>query len=294
MFLSGAVVSHRAFAQSAQLIRPYADSLCGSCAEWNTLQKPFPIHSNAFYVGTRGLSAILITSAEGHILIDGALPDSAPQILKNIRSLGFEPREIALILNSHAHFDHAGGIAALQQATGARVAASLKSAPVLENGSAGPDDPQYEVHLDFPPVANVERFTPGDTLEAGGLTIVSHATAGHTPGGTSWSWRSCAGATCVDVVYADSQTPVSADGFRFTDSDAYPTAIADFERGFNTLEQMPCDILITTHPGASALWDRLEAGQGLIDPQACKRYAETARRSLAKRIQQEKDENDGN
>ena len=293
--LSGVLVMQHAKAQSPALIQPYADSLCGSCAGWNAPQKPFPIHHNAFYVGTRGLSAILITSANGHILIDAALPDPAPEILKNIRMLGFEPRDIALILNSHAHFDHAGGIAAIQEVSGARVAASHKSAPVLETGSAGPDDPQYDVHLDFPAVPNVERFTPGDTLQVGALRVISHATAGHTPGGTSWSWTSCDGGNCLDVVYADSQTPVSADGFRFTDSDAYPTAISDFRRGFGILEQLPCDILITTHPGASSLWDRLEKGQaGLIDTQACKRYAAAARERLATRMQQEKADRDSN
>ncbi|MEM8486568.1 MAG: subclass B3 metallo-beta-lactamase [Bacteroidota bacterium] len=270
------------------LTQPYPDSLCSNCKGWNAPQQPFLIHKNSYYVGTRGLSAILITSPDGHILIDGALPDSAPLILDSIRSLGFEPREIKLILNSHAHYDHAGGIAAIQQATGARVAASPKSASVLESGSAGPDDPQYRVHLDFPAVPRVKRFTPGDTLYVGGLGIRSHATAGHTPGGTSWSWQSCDDTRCVDVVYGDSQTPVSAEGFRFTDSEAYPTAISDFKHGHSILEQLPCDILITTHPGASALWDRLTKGpEGLIDTQACKQYATNARARLAKRIQQE-------
>ena len=271
------------------LTSAYPDSLCSSCAGWNTPQQPFQIHHDTYYVGTRGLSAILITSAEGHVLIDGALPNSAPVILDNIRSLGFDPAEIRLILNSHAHFDHAGGIAAIQQASGARVAASPASASVLERGRSGPDDPQYGVHLDFPAVANVARFEPGDTLRAGSIEIRSHATAGHTPGGTSWSWRSCEADQCLHLVYADSQTPVSADGFRYTDTETYPMALADFERGFRTLEQLPCDVLITTHPGASALWERLAAGRdGLIDAQACKRYAAAARERLAKRVKSER------
>lgn len=270
------------------LIRAYPDSLCAPCAEWNTPQKPFQIHHNTFYVGTHQLSAILITSSEGHVLIDAALPNSAPLIMENIRLLGFEPDDIKLILNSHVHFDHAGGIAAIQQVSGARVAASPASALVLERGSVGPDDPQYGVHLDFPAVTNVERFTPGDTLQVGSIEIVSHATAGHTPGGTSWSWISCEGNRCVDVVYADSQTPVSAYGFRYTDSATYPTALADFERGFRTLEQLPCDILITTHPGASSLWERFADGRaGLIDAQACQRYAAAARQQLAERVSME-------
>ncbi len=270
------------------LTRAYPDSLCPSCADWNRPQKPFRIHHNTFYVGTRGLGAVLITSPEGHVLIDGALPNSAPRILENIRSLGFDPGEIRLILNSHTHYDHAGGIAAIQKVSGARVAASPASALVLQRGSVGPDDPQYGIHLDFPAVANVEHFEPGETLRAGSIEIKSHATAGHTPGGTSWSWESCENGSCVGVVYADSQTPVSADGFRYTDSETYPTVLADFERGFRTLQELPCDILITTHPGASSLWERFADGrEGLIDPQACQRYAEAARKRLARRVSQE-------
>lgn len=271
---------------SDALTRPYPDSLCTSCAEWNAPQEPFRIHHNSYYVGTHGLSAILITSPDGHILIDGALPDSAPLILENIRALGFDPADVRLILNSHTHFDHAGGIAALQQATGARVAASPASAPVLERGKGGPDDPQYDILLEFPPVAAVERFTPGDTLRVGALEVASHATAGHAPGGTSWSWQSCEAADCLSIVYADSQTPVSADGFRFTDSTTYPTALDDFEHGFQVLEELSCDILITTHPGATSLWERLAEGD-LVDPEACRTYAASARKRLDRRLSEE-------
>ena len=287
-----ALAVHSTRAQSFEsLTRAYPDSLCASCAEWNAPQDPFRLHGNSYYVGTRGLSSILITSPDGHILIDGALPNSAPRILESIRTLGFDPADIRLILNTHSHFDHAGGIAAIQAASGARVAASPASAPVLERGRSGPDDPQFGLHLDYPGAKNVERFTPGDTLRAGALQVLSHATAGHSPGGTSWSWRSCDATNCLDIVFADSQTPVSADGFLFTDSRTYPTALADFERGHRSLEEMSCDILITTHPGASSLWTRLEDGpEGLVDPEGCRRYAATARRQLEMRLKKERAE----
>ena len=268
------------------LTTPYPDSLCSSCAEWNVPQEPFRVHGNTYYVGTHGLSSILITSPDGHVVIDGALPNSAPQILANVRALGFDPADIELILNSHSHFDHAGGIAGIQRASGARVAASPAGAAVLERGRGGPGDPQYGLLLDYPAAADVERFTPGDTLRVGSLQLMSHATAGHTPGGTSWSWRSCDESGCRDIVYADSQTPVSADGFRFTDSETYPSAVADFEHGHQVLEQLPCDILISTHPGASSLWDRLARGS-LIDSTACRRYAANARRQLERRLKTE-------
>lgn len=269
------------------LTRPYSERDCSNCAEWNEPQAPVKIHGNTYYVGTRGLAAVLITSPQGHVLIDGGLPNSAPPILQNIRTLGFEPGDIRLILNSHAHFDHAGGIAAIQHASGARVAASGPSAPVLEQGTSEADDPQHGILLAFPPVLDVQRFGEGDTLRVGSIAVTPHLTAGHTPGGTTWTWRSCDEAGCVDLVYADSQTPISADGFRFSDSSVYPSAVADFERGFRTLETLPCDILITPHPGASSLWARLEGGN-LIDPDACKRYAAAGRQALARRLERER------
>lgn len=278
-----------AAAQGDPLTRPYPAAACSSCAEWNEPQAPVRLHGNTYYVGTRGLTALLITSPQGHVLIDGALPNSAPLILENVRALGFEVRDIRLILNSHVHFDHAGGLAALQRASGARVAASVPSAPVLERGTSAVGDPQHGILLDFPAVRNVQRFADGETLRVGPVALTAHLTPGHTPGGTTWTWRSCDDAGCLDLVYADSHSPISADGFRFSDSPAYPSAMADFERGFRTLEALPCDILITPHPSGSALWERLERGPaGLIDRDACKRYAVAGRQRLERRLAEER------
>jgi metallo-beta-lactamase class B len=270
------------------LTKPYSAEECSSCAGWSVPRAPVRIHGNTYYVGTRELSALLITSPQGHVLIDGALPNAAPLILDNVRALGFDVRDIKLILNSHVHFDHAGGIAALQRASGARVAASALSAPDLERGNSAPGDPQHGSLLGYPPVKNVRRFAYGDTLRVGPIALTPHQTAGHTRGGTTWTWRSCGEGRCLDMVYADSQSPISADGFRFTDSREYPTAVADFERGYRTLETLRCDVLITPHPAGSALWERL-AGErgGLVDREACKRYAATAREQLRRRLETE-------
>jgi metallo-beta-lactamase class B len=271
------------------LTRPYPAVDCASCAEWNQPHAPVRLHGNTYYVGTNGLTALLITSPEGHVLIDGALPNSAPLILQNVRALGFDVRDIRLILNSHVHYDHAGGLAALQRASGARVAASELSAPVLERGTSAEGDPQHGELLDFPPVRNVQRFADGETLRVGPIALTAHLTPGHTQGGTTWTWRSCDGAGCVDMVYADSHSPISAEGFRYTDSRAYPTAVADFERGFRTIEALPCDILITPHPSGSALWERLERGPAaLVDRNACKRYAAAGRQRLQRRLEEER------
>ena len=270
---------------------------CPSCAEWNAPQPPFRVYGNAYWVGTRGLGAVLVTSPRGHVLIDGALPESAAGILASIRALGFRPRDVRLIVNSHAHFDHAGGIAALQRATGAAVAAHPWSAAVLRKGASIPGDPQLGVLLDYPAVPTVREIADGDTLRIGPLALVARFTGGHTPGGTTWTWRSCEGtgakARCLDLVYADSQTPVSADGFRYSQSADYPTAVADFERGFARLEGLRCDVLLTPHPGASGLLERLaarEAGNrdALIDPGACRTYAAAARKRLAERLATER------
>lgn len=270
------------------LTRAYPADQCESCAGWNEPQAPVRIHGNTYYVGTRGLTALLITSPQGHVLIDGALPNSAPLILANIRALGFDPRDIRLILNSHAHFDHAGGIAAVQHVSGARVAASEPSARELERGTSVPGDPQHGILLDFPAARDVQRFVDGETLRVGPIALTARLTPGHTPGGTSWTWRSCDDAGCVDVVYADSHSAISADGFRFTDSPDYPHAVADFERGFRALEALSCDILVTPHPAGSQLWERIEGDRPLIDRDACRRYAAAGRQQLQRRLDRER------
>jgi metallo-beta-lactamase class B len=127
-------------------------------------------------------------------------------------------------------------------------------------------------------------------VRVGPLALTARWTPGHTPGGTTWTWRSCEGARCVDLVYADSQTPVSADGFSFTRGATYPAALQDFARGHATLERLRCDLLVTPHPSASALWERLAArdaggaGPSLVDPDGCRRYAAGARAALARRV----------
>lgn len=271
----------------------YDPKQCPSCAAWNAPHAPVRIIGNTYYVGTDGLSALLLTSSEGHVLIDAGLPESAAPILASIRTLGFRVEDVKLIVNSHAHYDHAGGVADLQRATGARVVASASSATVLRTGKAGRDDPQFGVALPFPAVARVDELADGDTLRVGPLAIVAHLTPGHTPGGTSWSWRACEGTRCVNVVYADSQTPISDDTFRYTASTTYPTAVQDFRRGHALLERLPCDLLITPHPGASDLWARIAARESggspaLIDGGACKRLAQRSRDALEKRLATER------
>ena len=288
-FLSATV----AVAVTAASVAAQLGPSCDQCAAWNAPQQPFQIFANVYYVGPRGLSAILITSDEGHVLIDAALPESVPGIVDNIRALGFRVEDVKLILNSHAHFDHAGGIAEIQRLSGASVAARRPSVRVLEQGRSGPDDPQFGVVPAMAPIGRVQIVEDRATLQLGPILLTAYATAGHTPGGTTWTWRACEGARCLQMVYADSLTPVSADGFLFTRSKDYPAALRDLERGFATLSAMPCDILLTPHPEASDLWNRVAerdaSGQAdaLIDRTACRRYADTARNRLRARVERE-------
>ena len=268
-------------------------SPCAECAEWNQPQKPFRIFGNTYYVGTHGLSSILITSDAGHVLIDGDLPESANQIAANVRSLGFRIEDVKVILNSHVHYDHAGGISELQKLSGARVIACGWSAAVLRKGGVGRGDPQWGVLLPIKPVKNVQEIRDGETVSVGEVSLTAHLTPGHTPGGTSWTLRSCEGAACENIVYADSLTPVSAANFRFTKSREYPNAIEDFEKSFRFLEIAPCDILLTTHPDTSRFWERVDARRRgaspdpLIDSNACRLLAANARVQLQNRIDHE-------
>jgi metallo-beta-lactamase class B len=269
----------------------YSATECPSCRAWNAPHAPVNLFGNSYYVGTDGLTALLITSPAGHVLIDGGLPESAPLILRNIQSLGFRLQDVKLILNSHDHYDHAGGIAELARATGATVAASSASAKTLRAGRSGPEDPQFALILPYPKVARVQVFADGDTLRVGTLAVVAYLAPGHTAGGTSFSWRSCEASRCHDLVYADSQTPISDDTFRYAGDARYPTAVADFTRGHRRLEQLSCDILITPHPAAARLWERLAAtgaAPGLVDPEGCRRFVATSRAALARRLESER------
>jgi metallo-beta-lactamase class B len=272
-------------------LSPDPPHVCDPCDEWNVAHEPFRIHGDTWFVGTAGLGAILIASQEGHILIDGGLPQSAALIAENIRKAGYRLEDIKLILNSHTHYDHAGGIAALQRATGARVAASPASKRALERGGPTEDDPQFAFgreHNDYAPVRNVREIRDGETLRVAASTtaVTAHFTPGHTPGGTTWTWRACEATKCLNLVYGDSLNSVSAPGFKFDE----PTRLAVFERSIARVEALPCDILITVHPTAIDMDGRLaKAGAlPLLDPAACRHYAAGARQRLQQRVTEER------
>lgn len=263
---------------------------CSHCDEWNTPQKPFNIYGNTWYVGTQGLSALLITSPKGHILLDGALPQSAPLIEKNIKALGFKMRDVKLIVNSHEHFDHAGGIAALQRASGAIVAASAVGARTLQEGEMGKDDVQYEPdqHPRIDKLDKVQVVGEGETLTVGGLAVTAHLTPGHAPGGTTWTWTSCEKGRCLNMVYGDSLSSVSADNFRFTDA---PAKVAALRESIAKVGSLKCDIVVSTHPDFTDTFEKLAKKTAtvnpFIDPKGCSAYAQEAGKNFDARLAKE-------
>jgi metallo-beta-lactamase class B len=263
--------------------------------DWNTPQEPFALYGNTYYVGTHGLSAVLITSPQGHILIDGGSEKSAPQIVRNMRRLGFKVEDIRFILNSHAHFDHAGGIAELQRLSGAEVLVGSAAVPVLASGQADKGDPQYTDLQPMAPTARVRAVADGDVVKLGPLAVTMHATPGHTQGGASWTWNAVEGGRTAHMVYADSLNAIAAGPFRYRGHRAYPTARADLERSIATVAGLPCDVLVSAHPEGSDLWQRYarRAARGnaaFIDTTACRTYADKARARLATQLAKETDQ----
>jgi metallo-beta-lactamase class B len=296
MLAESLLVPVGAMATGRKALKADPAKACESCAAWNAPHEPFRVFGNTYYVGLAGLSSVLVASDKGLILLDGALPQSAPLIDANIRKLGFRTEDVRLIVNSHAHYDHAGGIAALQRFSGATVAASAAGARAIEGGGPPADDPQYAFGREangFPPVKRVRVVADGEVLRVGELAITAHLTPGHTPGSTTWTWRSCEGPRCLDVVYADSLNPVSAPAFRFTGDGARPDISGTFRRSISTVAGLRCDILLAVHPSFAGMDEKLKrrreqpASEPFVDPSACRTYAADATKRLDERVTEE-------
>ncbi|HJU77568.1 MAG TPA: subclass B3 metallo-beta-lactamase [Sphingomicrobium sp.] len=256
------------------------------CKDWDAWGKrapPVRIHANAYLVGTCGISSILITGNSGHILIDGGTEAGADLIAENIRSLGFRLGDVRILLHSHEHFDHVGGIDRLQRLTGGRLFASPAAARVFATGTAGAGDPQAGMHKPFP-AARVDRvLRAGDTVRLGNLMLTPIATPGHTPGALSWHWVGCDGGVCRTIVYADSLSAVSRDNYRFSD---HPDYLAAFRASIARVAALDCDILLTPHPSASDMVRRLGRA-ALFNANACRNYAAALTKQLDERLASE-------
>ena len=269
---------------------------CSNCDDWNNPQHPYQIFGNTYYVGTAGLASILIVSTEGLILIDGALSQSAGLIARNITTLGFDPADIKILLNSHAHFDHAGGLAALQRYSGADVFASKYSADVLSTGLITAADPQFGFGEDanrFPAISNVKLIAENNIVSLGDLQLTAHPTPGHTPDSTTWTWQSCEGGNCLNMVYADSLSAVSADGYRFSDPELVPSAADQIVKSTEVVRSLACDILMSPHPFLFQMKEKLQTlesqpdSNSFYDPLACEAYADFFMEWLERRLAEE-------
>jgi metallo-beta-lactamase class B len=267
-----------------QAATPPLETACAGRDRWGDAAPPAHIFGNTYYVGTCGISVILITSPQGHVLIDGAVESAVPSILANIRALGFDPRDVRILLNTHEHVDHAGGLAALKAATGAQMVARAPGRGGLESGQTEPGDPQLSNIPGFTGVAVDRIVGDGDVIRVGPIAVTAVATPGHTLGGTSWRWQSCEGTTCHAMLMADSLNAIAAGPYRF---DQHPDRVAQFTSSFARVAALPCDILLTGHPASSNLFARLAGRAPLVDPAACGPYVAASRARLERRQAEE-------
>ena len=244
--------------------------------------EPFRIAGNLYYVGANDVTSFLITGPEGHVVLDGGYADTAPMIMASIAKLGFDIEDVKVLLNSEPHMDHAGGLAALQQASGAELWASAASASVIASGGSDPNIAVFPwralgwIGIGGYPAALVDhRFKDGDTIRVGSIALIAHVTGGHTRGCTSWSFKVRDGDRDLDVVSACSLKVVL--GAR------YPEQGADLERSFRALRSLPVDIWVTSHARWWGRYRKFVASQtaknpadSFVDPEGYRAYIDTA------------------
>jgi metallo-beta-lactamase class B len=243
--------------------------------------EPFRIAGNFYYVGTEAFSIFLITGPEGHVVLDDGRPGIAPMIMASIAKLGFDIKDVKVLLSSDPGIDNAGGLAALQKASGAELWASEASAGVIASGG---DNPDFALPLraavwtgiaGYPPARVDHRFKDGETIRVGPIALTAHITAGSSRGCTSWSFPVRAGDRMLNVVSACSLIRVI--GMR------YPEQGADLERSFRVLRSLPADIWVTS---SSRSWGRYrkfvasqtakDAVDPFIDPEGYRAYIDAA------------------
>lgn len=259
---------------------------CGDRDGWSDAAPPAHVFANVYMVGTCGIVSLLITTPEGHFLIDGATAEAAPGIAENIRKLGFDPKDVRYLLATHEHVDHVGGLAELQQTTGAKFVTRAEAKAAMESGVPHPTDPQLGLLPPFQGPKADMVIRDGDTLRIGKQALKMIATPGHTPGGSSWTWQSCDGAKCQQMLFADSLNAVSADAYRFTDHPEYVATLRGSIAMIGAIEK--CDTLIGGHPAQTEFFERLAGEKPLADPASCKTYAAKATERLDARLAKEK------
>lgn len=239
---------------------------------WTERIAPVRIAANLYWVGSRDLAAVLVDGGkDGLVLIDAGVPEFAPQVLANIRALGFDPARVRILLNTQAHADHAGGLAAIKAATGARLLAARADAALMARGGKG--DFAFADRMPYPPVTADGAIADGETITLGTARLTAHLMPGHTKGCTSWSIATPDG-TALLVCGS------SAPGYKLVGNAAYPDIVADFRRTFARIGALPCDIFLGAH-GAYFDFDAKRARRGgdtnpFVDPDGCRTHAAAA------------------
>jgi metallo-beta-lactamase class B len=257
--------------------------------DWTEPFPPFRIAGNLYYVGSKGLANYLITTPQGHILINSDLEASVPLIRASVEKLGFKFSNIRILLISHAHWDHDGGSAAIKGLTGATYMVMDADVPVVESG--GKTDFQYgnQPALLYPATKVDRALHDGDEVKLGGVTLVAHLTPGHTKGCTTWTMKVKDAGRTYDVVIIGS--PNVNPGYKLVGNSAYPEIASDYERTFRVLKSLPVDIFLGAHGDYFDLqtkYVRLKAGAitPFVDPAGYKTYItdreEAFRAELAK------------
>jgi len=255
--------------------------------KWNTPIPPFQIAGNLYYVGAIEITSYLITTPQGHFLLDGGFVETAPRIERNIVQLGFKLSDVKYLLNSHAHCDHAGGLADLKKLTGAKFVASEGDADLLRKGGHG--DFRFGDKLLFPPIAPDKIIRDGESLQLADQVMTAHLTPGHTRGTTTWTTKIQDGARTYNVVFVGSQ---SALDYKFVGQESYPGIAADFAKSFAVLKTLPCDIFLGSHGSFFHLvekHERLIRGDtnAFVDPDGYNRYLSESEKDFRQKLDQQ-------
>lgn len=279
------VVTLAAFLLATKSLFAQADEKSRS---WNKPVTPFRIAGNLYYVGAIEISSYLITTPEGNFLLDGGFLETAPQIEHNIAELGFKLTDVKFLLNSHAHCDHAGGLAELRKVTGAKFLASEGDAPLLRSGGHG--DFRFGDTLTFPPIAPDQIVRDREEIRLGNQMVVAHLTPGHTKGCTTWTTKIRDGDKVYDVVFVGSQSPLD---YKFVGQESYPGITADFERSFALLNHLPCDIFLASHGSFFHFVEKHERllrgdANAFIDPNGYKAYLRESEQEFRNKLAEQK------
>jgi len=229
---------------------------------WNQPVPPFRIAGQLYYVGMSQVTSLLITTKEGHILIDGGFAESAPVILENVRRLGFRPEDIHILLSTHAHMDHAGGLAEIKTKTQARLYAGTEDSVLLARG--GRRDFAFGDRLPFPAVIADVGVKDSDEVILGDAVLRAVATPGHTKGCTTWSFSVHENGRPLKVVMIGG---ISAPDYQLVGNKDYPQIISDFETTFRKLKKMECDIPLEGHGFFFGLEEKAAGKRSFVDSQ---------------------------